>query len=85
MEEVQFEYRDFGLASYLITKGSEFKGMEVRFVKKFNEFKVYVKIQGEKKMLVMFQEVYENNKVKILKDKNIINKINELVQEVKIN
>lgn len=85
MEEIQFEYRDFGLASYLITKGNEFKGIEVRFVKRFNEFKVYAKVQGEKKMLVMLQEVYENNKAKILKDKNIINKINELVQEVKIN
>lgn len=85
MEEVQFEYRDFGLASYLITKGNEFKGIDIRFAKRFNEFKVYVKVQGEKKTLVMLQEVYENNKVKILKDENITNKINELVKEVRIN
>jgi hypothetical protein len=78
MNKVQFDYKDFALASYLIVKGNKFTGIETRFVKRFNEFKVFVKIEGNKEDLLSLQEQYEDNKLKILKDNEIKKKINEL-------
>ena len=78
MELVQFDYKDFGLASYLIVNGNEFKGIDVRFIKRFNEVKTYVSVQGDKQNLITLQKEYENNKSKILKDENINNQIEQL-------
>ena len=85
MELVQFDYKDFGLASYLIVNGNEFKGIGVRFIKRFNEFKTYATIQGDKQNLILLQREYENNKSKILKDEIIINHIDKLRLAVGLN
>jgi hypothetical protein len=66
-----FSYKDLGLASYLLVNGNEFKGVEIKYSKRFNEFKIYVKIEGLKEQLIKMKDYYEQNKIQINKTKSI--------------
>lgn len=66
-----FSYKDLGLASYLLVNGNEFKGVEVKYSKRFNEFKIYVKIEGLKEQLIKMKDYYKQNKIQINKTKSI--------------
>lgn len=82
-KKVIFDYKDLGLASYLILNGNSFEGINIKFSKRFNEFKIYIQICGYKNQLIKMNEYYEENKIQILKSENIKNKIDELTSEVK--
>jgi len=66
-----FSYKDLGLASYIITNGNDFKGIEIKYSKRFNEFKIYVQVEGEKEQLIKMKNYYEENKIMINKTKII--------------
>jgi len=66
-----FSYKDLGLASYIITNGNGFKGIEIKYSKRFNEFKIYVQVEGEKEQLIKMKNYYEENKIMINKTKTI--------------
>jgi hypothetical protein len=66
-----FSYKDLGLASYLLVNGNDFKGVEIKYSKRFNEFKIYVQIEGLKEQLIKMKDYYEQNKIQINKTKSI--------------
>lgn len=70
-----FSYKDLGLASYLIVNGNEFKGVEIKYSKRFNEFKIYVQVEGLKEQLIKMKDYYEDNKIQINKNNSIQNMI----------
>lgn len=78
MEKVVYDFKDLGLASYLCVNGGTFKGIKVRYVKRFNEFKIFVCIEGYKEHLVRMRDYYEENKIQILKSKTVIDMVNDL-------
>lgn len=82
MEKVIYDFKDLGLASYLIVNGGSFAGIQIKYVKRFNEFKIFVRIEGEKEHLLKMRDYYEENKIQILKTKTIINMVNELSDRV---
>ncbi|WP_133014887.1 hypothetical protein [Clostridium cuniculi] len=82
MEKVIYDFKDLGLASYLIANGGSFKGIQIKYVKRFNEFKIFVRIEGEKDYLLKMRDYYEENKIQILKSKTIISMVNKLSDRV---
>lgn len=78
MEKVVFEYKDLGLASYILLNGGNYCGKRLSFNKKFKEYKLYIKIVGNKEELIRLKNYYDNNKITINKKSDVINKINEL-------
>lgn len=82
MEKVIYDFKDLGLASYLILNGNQYKGVNVKYVKRFNEFKIFIRIEGYKEQINSMKMFYEDNKIQILKSKTMSNKIDELYELV---
>lgn len=82
--KVNFEFKDVALASYILLNGGEYNGYNLKYCKKFNEYKLYIIVNGYKDKMIELQNKYNNNKIKINKDINIINKINEIRNKVSI-
>ena len=59
--KVIYEFKDLALASFLILKGNKFKGVILRYAKHFQEYKVYIKIEGVKEELIQLQKDYNEN------------------------
>lgn len=83
MEKVIYDFKDLGLASYLIVNGNEFVGVNIKYVKRFNEFKIFIQIEGEKEQLNKMKIYYEENRIQILKSKSILDMIATLSDKVK--
>lgn len=71
MEKVRFDYKDLALASYLIINGNKFVGTKITYVKRFNEFKIFVQVEGIKDQLNSMKDFYEENKLRINKRKDV--------------
>lgn len=84
MEKVIYSYKDLGLASYLIVNGNEFKGIKLKFSKRFNEFKVYVDIEGTKDNLLAMKDYYEENKFSLLKTKSVNDQLSKIVKLIEM-
>lgn len=82
MENVVYDFKDLGLASYLIINGSKFVGVNLKYVKRFNEFKIFIQVEGNKNQLSEMKSYYEENKIKIIKTKSIIDMIEVLTDKV---
>ena len=82
MEKVIYNYKDLGLASYLIVNGNNFVGVDVKYIKKFNEFKIFIKVEGYKEQLTSMRKYYDENKIKINKTKSVIDMISVLADNV---
>lgn len=83
MEKVVYDFKDLGLASYLIVNGNKFIGVNIKYVKRFNEFKIFIQIEGEKEQLNKMKIYYEENRIQILKSKSILDMIATLSDKVK--
>lgn len=82
MEKVIYDFRDLGLAAYLIVNGNKFVGVNLKYVKRFNEFKIFIQIEGSKEQLKSMREFYEENKLNINKSKSISDMIIVLTDKV---
>lgn len=82
MEKVIFNYKDLALASYLIVNGNKFVGIKISYVKRFNEFKIFIQVEGEKEQLNLMKNYYEENKLKINKTKSVLDMIGVLMDKV---
>lgn len=85
MEKVIYDFKDLGLASYLIANGGKFKGTKIKYIKRFNEFKIFICVEGYKEHLIRMRDYYEENKIQILKSKTIIDMVNDLSCRVERN
>ena len=79
---VTFDYKDLGLASYLIQNGGIYIGYNIKYSNKFNEYKLYIMIKDDKEKMINLRKFYEENKIKINKDVNIKNIIMELRDKI---
>ena len=79
---VTFNYKDLGLASYLIQNGGIYIGYNIKYSNKFNEYKLYIMIKDDKEKMINLRKFYEENKIKINKDVKIKNIIMELRNKI---
>ena len=82
MEKVIYDFKDLGLASYLIVNGNKFMGVNLKYIKRFNEFKIFIQIEGCKEQLNTMKSYYNKNKFKILKTKSVVDMIEVLSDKV---
>lgn len=82
MEKVIYNYKDLGLASYLIVNGNSFVGVDVKYVKRFNEFKIFIKVEGYKDQLNSMRVYYDENKININKTKSVMDMVIVLADKV---
>lgn len=82
MEKVIYDFKDLGLASYLIVNGNKFMGVNLKYIKRFNEFKIFIQIEGYKEQLNTMKSYYDENKFKILKTKSVVDMIEVLSDKV---
>ena len=80
--KVIYEFKDLALASFLILKGNQFKGVKLRYAKHFQEYKVYIQVEGIKEELIQLQKYYIENKYELVKDRLLNEVIYNLRREV---